>query len=141
MKKGIVPKLILYALKKKGDNHAYGILRAIKELTMNMYTPSTGVLYPALRQLERLKMIESYIKNGRKMYRITKRGENALSTYEDLEEFIKDISTERLPVEEMDAAIKKVFRVWSKLDKDKRAEIVKVINEAISKLNSILGGA
>jgi len=74
----ILPLLMLEAL-SKGPSHGYDLIGRTSERFNGIYTPSPGVVYPALQKL----MIEKCIsiageEDGKKVYKITKKGMKTL---------------------------------------------------------------
>jgi DNA-binding PadR family transcriptional regulator len=71
--KGIFRDIALYALYRLEEAHGYAIRSFISEL-LGVYTPSSGILYPTLRELEREGLITSKSGNRRKIYALTPKG-------------------------------------------------------------------
>jgi len=71
--KGIFRVIVLYALYKLNEAHGYAIKSFINNL-LGIYTPSSGILYPTLRELEKLGLITSTWRDRRKVYMLTTRG-------------------------------------------------------------------
>jgi transcriptional regulator len=79
---GTLDMLILRTL-VHGEQHGYGISRAIRSGTNNVLRVETGSLYPALHRLEKRRLIQSDWKtseNGQraKYYRVTSAGRRHL---------------------------------------------------------------
>ena len=82
MYQGTLNLLVLQTL-KGGTLHGYGIGAVIREESAGLLDPGTGVLYPALRRLERKGWIRSQwgmTESGRRarFYSLTEKGESAL---------------------------------------------------------------
>jgi len=71
--KGLFRIIVLYALYRLREAHGYAIRSFISEL-LGIYTPSSGILYPTLRELEKLGLITSTWSNRRRVYMLTVRG-------------------------------------------------------------------
>ncbi len=71
--RGMVQYLILYVL-RDGPLHGYGIMKKVSELFGLGYTPSSGVLYPALKSLMEEGLVEARVEGRRKIYQITEKG-------------------------------------------------------------------
>ncbi len=79
---GLIPLLIL-RLAYEGPVHGYQIIEKVREMTSGDYTPDTGVVYTALRRIERRGLLTSRWVEGaaggdRRVYEITEEGVKAL---------------------------------------------------------------
>ncbi len=72
--KGMMKILILNILHEK-PAHGYDIMKGISERFMGLYEPSPGVVYPTLQLMEDEELITEVQSNGKKVYRITEKGE------------------------------------------------------------------
>ena len=75
---GTLEMLILQTL-RRGEQHGYGITRAIQTGTQDVLRVETGSLYPALHRLEKRQLIRSTWKTSEhhqraKYYRLTPAG-------------------------------------------------------------------
>ena len=75
MQKGYLKLATLFVL-TRGPLHGYQIMKRIAEWTLGLITPTSGGLYPTLRELEKLGLIkgEERLERRRKVYHITERG-------------------------------------------------------------------
>jgi DNA-binding PadR family transcriptional regulator len=71
-------QLIVLALLSEKPRHGYEIIKAIEEHTSGIYTPSPGVVYPALTYLEEVGYAASEQDGSKKLYRITESGSEHL---------------------------------------------------------------
>ncbi|WP_036199874.1 PadR family transcriptional regulator [Ureibacillus sinduriensis] len=76
--------ILLLSLLSKVDMYGYEIVKTLKENSNNLYNMSEGTLYPALKRLEKKKLLHSYWEDSesggrRKYYRITADGKKELS--------------------------------------------------------------
>lgn len=80
----------LYLLKLLAENPRYGyeLIRLLEERFLGAYVPSAGAIYPRLSALEEEGLIAHDSQDGRKVYRITEKGEREL---EDRREDIDDL--------------------------------------------------
>ncbi|HUR50209.1 MAG TPA: PadR family transcriptional regulator [Acidimicrobiales bacterium] len=80
----------LYLLKLLAENPRYGyeLIRLLEERFLGAYVPSAGAIYPRLSALEEEGLIAHDSEDGRKVYRITEKGEREL---EDRKEEIDDL--------------------------------------------------
>ncbi len=77
--KGILRDIILYTIYRLGETHGYAIKNYINRL-LGIYTPSSGVLYPTLRELERKGLITSTWRDRRRVYMLTKIGHDYITS-------------------------------------------------------------
>ena len=66
-------KLVILNILSKRESSGYDIMKYVKETT-EVFSPSPGSLYPALRQLREEKLVDFKIVGRRKVYHITKQG-------------------------------------------------------------------
>jgi len=71
-------QLLLRALLEKAPAHGYELIRALEERSNGFYTPSPGVIYPALKLLENIGHAAFDIDGNRKRFRLTDEGRNYL---------------------------------------------------------------
>ena len=67
-------QLVLLALLEEKPAHGYELIRALEERSGGFYSPSPGVIYPALTYLEEIGQAEVEVEGKRKLYRITSEG-------------------------------------------------------------------
>ena len=87
-------RLIILALLSEKPRHGYEIIKAIEEHSSGVYSPSPGMVYPALTYLEELGYAASESEGTKKLYRITEAGtahlnENRASVEETLEQLAR----------------------------------------------------
>ncbi len=86
----------LYLLKLLAENPRYGyeLIRLLEERFLGAYVPSAGAIYPRLSALEEEGLIAHDTQDGRKVYRITEKGERELDDrrdeIDDLEQRVGD---------------------------------------------------
>src|SRR5579871_1065742 len=83
-------QLIILALISENPSHGYELIKEIERRSSGLYTPSPGVIYPALTYLEEASLAVSESEGTKKLYRITEAGaahlaENRSQTDEMLE--------------------------------------------------------
>ncbi len=76
LERGDLRVLILNALKE--PMHGYQILCEFKKASGGSYEPSTGALYPQLRGLEEEGLVACEDEGGKKVYKVTRKGEEYL---------------------------------------------------------------
>src|SRR5271155_5077927 len=87
-------QLVILALLSEKPRHGYEIIKAIEEHSSGIYTPSPGMVYPALTYLEEMGFAASETEGTKKLYRITEAGAehlkaNRASVEETLEQLAR----------------------------------------------------
>ncbi|WFU69129.1 PadR family transcriptional regulator [Bradyrhizobium sp. CB2312] len=72
-------QLVILALLAENPAHGYELIKIIEERSDGFYTPSPGVIYPALTYLEEVGHARVEQDGGRKLYSITPQGEAHLA--------------------------------------------------------------
>ncbi|MDA9412230.1 PadR family transcriptional regulator [Bradyrhizobium sp. CCBAU 45384] len=72
-------QLVILALLADKPGHGYELIKIIEERSEGFYTPSPGVIYPALTYLEEVGHASVAQDGGRKLYSITPQGETFLA--------------------------------------------------------------
>ena len=72
-------QLVILALLADKPAHGYELIKIIEEKSEGFYTPSPGVIYPALTYLEEVGHASVAQDGGRKLYSITQQGEAHLA--------------------------------------------------------------
>jgi len=72
-------QLMLLALLQEGPRHGYDIIKSLQQHSSGLYTPSPGVVYPALTYLEEAGLAVSETEGNKRRYRITEAGAEHLS--------------------------------------------------------------
>ena len=83
-------KLLALALIAEQPRHGYEIIKLIEEKTNGWYSPSPGVIYPALTYLEEAGYLASESEGSKKRYRITPEGESYLKSNRDIVDVVLD---------------------------------------------------
>jgi DNA-binding PadR family transcriptional regulator len=72
-------QLIILLLLSERPRHGYEIIKAVEEHSSGVYTPSPGMVYPALTYLEEMGYAAAAAEGTRKLYSITADGTEHLS--------------------------------------------------------------
>src|SRR5208282_4097464 len=72
-------QLIILALLSEKPRHGYEIIKQIEEHSSGAYSPSPGMVYPALTYLEEGGFATSELEGTKKLYRITEAGTKHLN--------------------------------------------------------------
>lgn len=67
-------RLVALSLIEKQPRHGYDLIKAIEDMSKGFYSPSPGVVYPALTYLEEAGFTTSRIDGNKKLYSITETG-------------------------------------------------------------------
>ena len=71
-------QLIILALLEEKPRHGYEVIKALEERSGGFYSPSPGMVYPALTYLEELGYAVVEAEGAKKLYRITDEGRGHL---------------------------------------------------------------
>jgi DNA-binding PadR family transcriptional regulator len=74
--------LALYLIEEQ-PRHGYDLIKAIEEKTAGFYSPSPGIVYPALTFLEEAGFVTSVTEGNKKLYTITDEGRAHLGENRD----------------------------------------------------------
>ena len=86
-------QLIILALLSERPRHGYEIIKAIEEHSSGIYTPSPGVVYPALTYLEEMGYASVEQEGNKKQYRITEPGaEHLKKNHENVDEMLDQLA-------------------------------------------------
>lgn len=76
-------QLVLLALLAEQPAHGYELIRKLEERSAGFYTPSPGMIYPALTYLEEIGHAEASTEGNRKLYTITDAGKAHFAAHKD----------------------------------------------------------
>jgi DNA-binding PadR family transcriptional regulator len=87
-------QLIILALLSEKPRHGYEVIKQIEEHSSGVYSPSPGMVYPALTYLEEMGYAASESEGTKRLYRITETGtehlnKNRASVEETLEQLAR----------------------------------------------------
>jgi DNA-binding PadR family transcriptional regulator len=74
-------QLVILALLAERPAHGYELIKTIEERSGGFYTPSPGMIYPALTYLNEINHASVEQEGARKLYRITPEGESYLAAH------------------------------------------------------------
>jgi DNA-binding PadR family transcriptional regulator len=74
-------QLIILLLLKERARHGYEIIKAIEEHSSGVYTPSPGMVYPALTYLEEMGYAAANAEGSKKLYTLTPEGAQHLEKH------------------------------------------------------------
>ena len=72
-------QLIILRLLREKPRHGYEIIKALEEHSSGVYTPSPGMVYPALTYLEEVGHASATVEGAKKLYGITIAGTDHLT--------------------------------------------------------------
>lgn len=149
---GEVRYLILDAVRDRA-RHGYEIIRLIESRTNGAYRPSPGTVYPTLQVLEDMGHVRSRESDGRRVYEITDEGRADLTDHRDeVEEAYERLAGDLDPGDWEEFAtlfrrVRRLFRAVGRayrrggLDPGQLAEISKVIDDAVDRIEQVTGGS
>jgi DNA-binding PadR family transcriptional regulator len=71
-------QIVILALLGEKPRHGYEIIKAVEERSSGLYTPSPGMIYPALTYLEEASLAVSKVEGTKKLFNLTDEGTNFL---------------------------------------------------------------
>lgn len=74
-------QLIILLLLSEKPRHGYEIIKAVEEQSSGVYTPSPGMVYPALTYLEEMSYAVAVPEGAKKLYSITAEGTEYLGAH------------------------------------------------------------
>jgi DNA-binding PadR family transcriptional regulator len=83
-------RLIALSFIAETPRHGYGIIKLVQEKTVDWYSPSAGIVYPALTYLEEAGYVTASVEGSKKLYAITCEGRHYLKINRDLVEAVLD---------------------------------------------------
>lgn len=98
-------QLVILALLEEHPRHGYEIIKALEETSKGFYTPSPGMVYPALTYLEEVGHATVEVEGSKKLYRITDAGIANLAENREL----------------VDAILAQLARIGSKMERVRQA--------------------
>lgn len=76
-------RLVLLYLIEQQPRHGYDLIKAVEEQSKGFYSPSPGIVYPALTFLEEAGFVTSEPEGNKKLYAITEEGRAHLADNRD----------------------------------------------------------
>ncbi|MCQ8242286.1 PadR family transcriptional regulator [Acetobacteraceae bacterium KSS12] len=98
-------QLVILRLLADGPRHGYELIRALEERSGGFYSPSPGVIYPALTFLAEIGHADAVPEGNRKSYTITESGRDHLAAHR----------------EEADTILQTLERIGSRMDQVREA--------------------
>jgi DNA-binding PadR family transcriptional regulator len=86
-------QLILLALLAEQPAHGYELIRTLEARSNGFYSPSSGMIYPALIYMEEIGQTQSTTDANRKLYTITEAGQAFLTEHRQQADSILDALT------------------------------------------------
>lgn len=71
-------RLVALYLIEQQPRHGYDLIKAVEERSNGVYSPSPGIVYPALTYLEEAGFVTSSVEGNKKLYAITEEGRRHL---------------------------------------------------------------
>lgn len=145
-------KFVILQLLREKPRHGYDIIKALEEKFGGCYTPSAGTVYPTLQLLEDQGYIRGVEEEGRRVYHLTKEGEELLTSrgsevdeiFERVRETIRDVTGGGIG--EIGAAFGRLAsvtfsRAWRRGSDDPAvARVVEILREAATNIERAWDG-
>lgn len=141
--RGFFKDLVLYSIMKLGKAHGYAIKKFLSQV-LEIYVPSSGILYPTLHELEKEGLLKSFIERNRKVYALTDKGnEYVKNRIESIEKTLKKINkaieiASYIGLKDMFKTIKILWDLDIEPPQDVLNEIKVRISEIINILNNVI---
>jgi DNA-binding PadR family transcriptional regulator len=100
-------QLLILALLEEKPRHGYELIKELEERSGGFYSPSPGVIYPALTYLEELSFASIELSGTKKLYSITAEGR------QHLEENRKGVEAMMTDLEHVAAKIERMQRFFA----------------------------
>jgi DNA-binding PadR family transcriptional regulator len=75
-------QLLLLAQLEKGRSHGYQLIKSLSELSEGVYSPSPGMVYPALTYLEEIGYADVALDSNKKLYALSEAGKQYLGEHQ-----------------------------------------------------------
>ena len=105
-------QLVLLSLLATRPSHGYELIKALEERSGGFYTPSPGVIYPALTYLEEIGYASVAAEGSKKLYSITDAGREYLDRHRETAQAMLD------QLEQIGRRMGRVREVFSGFDDD-----------------------
>jgi DNA-binding PadR family transcriptional regulator len=148
-------QLVLLALLAEQPSHGYELIKALEERSDGFYTPSPGMVYPALTWLEEMGYTSVAAEGAKKLYSITDTGRAYLSENQDAadamlsqleqigrkmgrlrEAFGEDEDSDWRELEAVRRELKHALREKRGASAEERSRIVAILKQAIVQIRA-----
>jgi DNA-binding PadR family transcriptional regulator len=148
-------QLVLLALLAEQPSHGYELIKALEERSDGFYTPSPGMVYPALTWLEEMGYTSVAAEGAKKLYSITDTGRAYLSENQDAadamlsqleqigrkmgrlrEAFGEDEDSDWRELEAVRRELKHALREKRGASEEERSRIVAILKQAIVQIRA-----
>ncbi len=140
-KRGTLKSLILMIL-NTGPKGIYDIKKYIKEVSFGFYNPSTGVIYPNIRNMLKEGLIQEKHIKGKKKFALTDQGKKIVD--ENIKRWKSVFENKSKKFEKMDLIREKIQGIMEEIilmddnDFENRFEmIIGIINDAHKKIKEL----
>jgi DNA-binding PadR family transcriptional regulator len=146
-------QLVLLALLAEQPSHGYELIKALEERSDGFYTPSPGMVYPALTWLEEMGYTSVAAEGAKKLYSITDTGRAYLSENQDAadamlsqleqigrkmgrlrEAFGEDEDSDWRELEAVRRELKHALREKRGASAEERSRIIAILRQAIAQI-------
>lgn len=146
-------QLVLLALLAERPSHGYELIKALEERSDGFYSPSPGMVYPALTWLEEMGYTSVAAEGARKLYSITDTGRAYLSENQDAadamlsqleqiarkmgrlrEAFGEDEDSDWRELEAVRRELKHALREKRGASAEERSRIIAILKQAVAQI-------
>jgi DNA-binding PadR family transcriptional regulator len=148
-------QLVLLALLAEQPSHGYELIKALEERSDGFYSPSPGMVYPALTWLEEMGYTSVAAEGAKKLYSITDTGRTHLSENQDAadamlsqleqigrkmgrlrEAFGEDEDSDWRELEAVRRELKHALREKRGASAEERSRIIAILKQAIAQIRA-----
>ena len=149
-------QLLLLARLKEGQSHGYELIKALADMSAGVYSPSPGMVYPALTYLEELGYADVTQNGNKKLYTLSETGHAFLEkSSERVEELMAmlDFMAKRAramheteqddeldrdsPLMEARRVLKEALRASAGSDPADRARVAEILKRAADEIRTL----
>jgi DNA-binding PadR family transcriptional regulator len=148
-------QLVLLALLAEQPSHGYELIKALEERSDGFYSPSPGMVYPALTWLEEMGYTSVAAEGAKKLYSITDTGRTYLSENQDAadamlsqleqigrkmgrlrEAFGEDEDSDWRELEAVRRELKHALREKRGASAEERSRIIAILKQAVAQIRA-----
>ena len=139
-------RLLVLEVLKKRPMHGYELSKEISEMFNGCYEPSPGVIYPTLQWLEDEAYVELIHEDGKKVYKITKNGQEFLEKKSELVEALLEAgrgaaANQKIQVIRAGKRLAQaLFLLHVEMTEEKAKEATRILDDARQRITELVSG-
>jgi DNA-binding PadR family transcriptional regulator len=149
-------QLLLLARLREGQSHGYELIKALADMSEGVYSPSPGMVYPALTYLEELGYADVTLNGNKKLYNLADAGQAFLEKSKErvdellamlvlmakraraMRETEQDDDLDRdSPLMEARLVLKEALRASDSSDSADRAKVADILKRAADEIRAL----